>query len=139
MRAAPFDLHRDGGVLSEGCGMVLVENYDHARARGARPYLEVRGYGTGSDQPDTLGHSFEFAMRRALANSALYAGEVDYVCAHGPSDVELDALESAAVRRVLGPRAYRIPVSSIKGVTGNPLSAAGLMELAACAMAVRTG
>jgi 3-oxoacyl-(acyl-carrier-protein) synthase len=134
----PFDRDRDGGVLGEGAGVVVLESLAHARARGARLWLEICG---GASHPDVFGtptaSGLGECMTLALANARVDAEAIDYVCAHGPSDPVIDRVETEMIRGTLGRRAYRIPVSSIKGVTGNPLAAAGPMELIACALAVR--
>ena len=134
----PFDRDRDGGLLGEGAGMMVIESLAHARARGARPWLELCGGANWSDSPGTQpAEGFGVCMERALANAGMRPEEIDYICAYGPSDPIIDRVETAMIRRVFGRHAYRIPVSSIKGVTGNPLSAAGPMELIACALAMR--
>jgi 3-oxoacyl-[acyl-carrier-protein] synthase II len=134
----PFDRDRDGGVLGEGAGIVVVESLTHARARGARVWLEVCG---GASYADAFGtpaaDGLGTCMELALANARLSGEAIDYICAHGPSDQVIDRVETAMIRKTFGRRAFRIPVSSIKGVTGNPLAAAGPMELIACALAMR--
>ena len=134
----PFDRDRDGGVLGEGAGVLIIESLAHARARGARIWLEICG---GASHADTLGapaaEGLGPCMTLALANARLSSANIDYVCAHGPSDPVIDRVETAMIRKTLGRHAYHIPVSSIKGVTGNPLAAAGPMELIACALAMR--
>ncbi len=134
----PFDRDRDGGVLGEGAGILVLESLAHARARGARIWLEVCG---GASHPDAFGtqagDGLGACMTLALANARLGSDRIDYVCAHGPSDPVIDRVETARIRDTFGRRAYRMPVSSIKGVTGNPLAAAGPMELIACALAMR--
>lgn len=134
----PFDRDRDGGILGEGAGVVVLESLAHARARGARIWLEVSG---GASHPDTFGtqpaEGLGTCMTLALANTRLSGDAIDYVCAHGASDPIIDRIETAMIRKTLGRHAYRIPVSSIKGVTGNPLAAAGPLELIACALAMR--
>mgnify|MGYP003603554933 CR=1 FL=1 len=134
----PFDRDRDGGVMAEGCGVVILENMDHAIARGLAPHAEITGYGTQADPPGTEpGTGLTTSMTMALANASHRPEEVDYVCAHGPSDVQLDRQETASIKKVLGERAYSIPVSSIKGVTGNPLAASGPMQLIASLLCLR--
>lgn len=134
----PFDRDRDGGVLGEGAGMVIIESMASARARGARAWLELCGETTCSDSPgDSFAQGLGVSMSRALANAGMRPEEIDYICAHGPSDPVIDRVETSMIRQTFGRHAYRIPVSSIKGVTGNPLSAAGPLELAACALAMR--
>ena len=134
----PFDRDRDGGVLGEGAAVVVLESLAHARARNARVWLEICG---GASYPDAFGtpaaEGLGTCMTLALANVRLSGEAIDYVCAHGPSDPVIDSVETAMIRRTFGQHAYRMPVSSIKGVTGNPLAAAGPMELIACALAMR--
>jgi 3-oxoacyl-(acyl-carrier-protein) synthase len=136
----PFDRDRDGGVLAEGAGVVVIESLAHARARGATPMLEILG---GASFPDPAGAvpgtGLTGAMALALANARLHPTEIDYVCAHGPSHPVIDRIETAAIREVFGPHAYRMPVSSIKGVIGNPLAAAGPLQAIACGLAMRDG
>lgn len=134
----PFDRDRDGGVMAEGCGIVILENMDHAVARGLTPYAEITGYGTQADPPGTEpGTGLAMSMTMALANASHRPEEIDYISAHGPSDVQLDRQETASIKQVLGERAYSVPVSSIKGVTGNPLSAAGPMQIIASILSLR--
>lgn len=136
----PFDRLRKGGIMAEGACILVIERLENALARGARPYLEFLGSGDSVDAPGTeSGSGMSASMGEALTHSCLRASDVDYVCAHGPSDPVLDRVESQAIRAVLGSRADSVPVSSIKGVTGNPLSAAGPMELAACALMFLNG
>jgi 3-oxoacyl-[acyl-carrier-protein] synthase II len=136
----PFDRCRKGGIMAEGAGIVILERLDNVLARGGHPWLEIHGYGTsvdaGNDEPAA---GLEVSMRRAMTNAMLPAGEIDYICAHGPSDPVIDRVETDVIRKVMGRRAYQIPVTSIKGSTGNPLSAAGPHELATCALIVRDG
>ncbi len=136
----PFDQDRDTGVISEGAGVVILENLEHALARGAQPYMELTGYGVQvDDDPETPGSGLKCTMRAALANAGQAVSAVDYVCAHGPSHPVLDRVETAMIKEVFGRRAYSIPVSSIKGVLGNPLAAAGPIQVIACALAFRNG
>ncbi|MDD4017363.1 MAG: beta-ketoacyl-[acyl-carrier-protein] synthase family protein [Kiritimatiellae bacterium] len=134
----PFDRDRDGGVLGEGAGIVVLESLAHARARGARIWLEICG---GASHADVFGtpaaSGLGTCMTLSLANARLSGDAIDYVCAHGPSDPGIDRMETVMIRNTFGRRAYRMPVSSIKGATGNPLAAAGPMELIACALAMR--
>jgi 3-oxoacyl-(acyl-carrier-protein) synthase len=136
----PFDRDRDGGVLGEGAGVLVLESLAGARARGARIWLEICG---GASRPDAAGalpgDGLGACMDLALANARVPCSAINYLCAHGPSDPLLDRVETACIRQVFGARADRLPVSSIKGVTGNPLSAAGPMQLVACALAMRHG
>ena len=136
----PFDRERMSGIAAEGAGALIIENLEHARARGAVPYAEITGYSSfndGPDEPHAAG--LERTMRTALANASHRAAHVDYLCAHGPGDPLLDRMETAFIKKVFGEHAYRIPVSSIKGVTGNPLAAAGPLQVIACALAMKHG
>ena len=136
----PFDLDRDSGVISEGSGVVILENLTHALSRGVDPYLEITGYGMNADaHADLPGCGLDETMRMALANAGRRPEDVDYVCAHGPGHPVLDRIETEMIKKTLGKRAYDIPVSSIKGVTGNPLAAAGPMQLVTCALAFQNG
>ena len=136
----PFDRRRDGGVLGEGSAILVLENLEHARVRGAPAYLEILGYGTAADRSDgEPGSGLEGTIAEALANSALRPEQLDYVCAHGPSDPVLDRVETDCLKQALGPHARRIPVSSIKGVTANALAASGAHQVVTCALAMRHG
>jgi 3-oxoacyl-[acyl-carrier-protein] synthase II len=134
----PFDYTRDSGVISEGAGILILENLEHAEARGAQPYLEISGYGTQRDldlQKPASG--LEFSMELALANAGRAPDDIDYISAYGPGHPLLDAIEIEIIKRVFGRRAYAVPVSSIKGVTGNALAAGGPFQVIACALSVR--
>jgi 3-oxoacyl-[acyl-carrier-protein] synthase II len=134
----PFDLARECGVLSEGACVFILENIERAEARGAHPYLEISGYAKLRDpDPDQPGSGLVQSMRLALANAQCSADDVDYISAYGPSDRALDAAEVGFIKEVFRDRAYDIPISSIKGVTGNPLAAGGPLQLAACALSIR--
>lgn len=134
----PYDASGDAGVVSEGAGMLVLENLEHAVARGTTPYLEITGYAAQMDHdPDDRFDGLENTMRSALANAGRGAREIDYICSYGPGDPVLDPAEVRMIRRVFGPAASNIPVSSIKGVTGNPLAAAGPFQLITCALAFR--
>ena len=131
----PFDLLRDSGIISEGAGMLILENYETAISRGVSPYLEITGYGTQgdsytSDEVFGLGQT----MRMALESAGKTPDDIDYICAYGPGHPALDIVETDMIKRVFGPRAYRIPISSIKGCTGNALSAAGPHQLITCGL-----
>jgi 3-oxoacyl-[acyl-carrier-protein] synthase II len=124
-------------VISEGAGVVLLENLDHALGRGAKPYCEVAGSATEMDSdPICPGSGLENTMSAALANAGCSPAEIDYICAYGPGHPVFDKVELAMIRRVFGARAA-VPISSIKGVTGNPLAAAGPLQLIASALAMR--
>jgi 3-oxoacyl-[acyl-carrier-protein] synthase II len=134
----PFDSERDSGVISEGAGMFVLENLERAEARGATPYLEISGYATERDRhPHEPGSGFSGAMRLALANANRTIADVDYISAYGPGHPVLDAAEVRYIKEVFRDRAYAIPISSIKGVTGNPLAAGGPLQIAACALSIR--
>jgi 3-oxoacyl-[acyl-carrier-protein] synthase II len=134
----PFDLDRDSGVISEGAGMFVLENLERAEARGARPYLEINGYARQRDDiPENPGSGLLGSMRLALANSGRSIDAIDYICAYGPGHPVLDAAEVRYIKEVFGERAYSMPISSIKGVTGNPLAAGGPLQVAACALSLR--
>lgn len=134
----PFDIDRDSGVISEGAGMFVLENLDRARARGAHIYLEISGYARHRDEhAETPGTALYDSMNMALANAGRTPESVDYVSAYGPGHPILDAAEVRCIKHVFGERASSVPVSSIKGVTGNPLAAGGPFQIAACALAVR--
>ncbi|MCF7848143.1 MAG: beta-ketoacyl-[acyl-carrier-protein] synthase family protein [Kiritimatiellales bacterium] len=133
----PFDLLRDGGVIAEGAGVIILENLEHARARGATIYVEISGFGCGGDPPGgTPGEGLATSMQTALANAGKRAEDIDHISAHGPSDEDLDFIETKMIKKVFGNRAYAIPVNSIKGATGNPLAAAGAQQLIACALSM---
>jgi len=133
----PFDRDRDGGLIAEGAGMLILENLEHALARGARVYGEVLGYGSCGDSPDDVeGAGLERAMELALANAGCRKEEIDHVSAHGPSDQHMDRLETQLIKNVFGRDAYRIPVTSIKGVTGNPMAVGSVLQLIAAALSV---
>jgi 3-oxoacyl-[acyl-carrier-protein] synthase II len=134
----PFDLTRDSGVISEGAGVFVLEELDRALARGVKPYLEIKGYAKQRDlTPEHPASGLEMSMKLALANAGRSISDVDYISAYGPGHPILDAIETDIIKRVFGPRAYHVPVSSIKAVTGNPLAAAGPFQVIACALSVR--
>jgi 3-oxoacyl-[acyl-carrier-protein] synthase II len=134
----PFDLGRDSGVISEGAGIFVLEDLERARARGARIYLEVSGYARRRDYAtNEPGSGLVDAMKLALANAARTITDIDYISAYGPGHPILDAAEVRYIKEVFGSRAYSIPISSIKGVTGNPLAAGGPLQIAACALSFR--
>ncbi len=140
----PFDRDRDGFVLGEGAGVLILETLDHARARGARIYGEVVGYGCTADAyhmtaPAPGGSGAARAMAMALADAGLQAEAVDYINAHGTSTDLNDKFETMAIKEVFGDYAYRVAISSTKSMTGHLLGAAGGIELAACLLAIRDG
>jgi len=138
----PFNRSRDGFVLGEGAGMVILETLDHARRRGADPLAEVIGYGSSADafritdmHPEARGPIA--AMRQALDEARLGVEDIDYVSAHGTSTEENDKNETNAIRQVFGDHAPRVPVSSIKSMIGHLIAAAGAVELIASVLAIR--
>jgi 3-oxoacyl-[acyl-carrier-protein] synthase II len=136
----PFDSLRDSGVISEGAGMVILENYETAIARGVSSYLEITGYGTqGDNYASNEFFGLGQTMRLALDSAGKSPEEIDYICAYGPGHPALDVVETDMIKRVFGQRAYGIPISSIKGVTGNALSAAGPHQLITCALCFKYG
>jgi 3-oxoacyl-[acyl-carrier-protein] synthase II len=140
----PFDRDRDGFVMGEGSAVLIVEERERALARGAPIYAEILGYGVSNDghhmtAPRPDGSQAARAMRLALADAALSPDEVEYVNAHGSSTPLNDPTETAAIRQVLGDRAYRIPVSGTKGYYGHALGASGAIEAAICSLALRRG
>jgi 3-oxoacyl-[acyl-carrier-protein] synthase II len=129
----PFDRRRDGCVVGEGAGVVILEELSHARRRGARVYAELLGYGASSDAhkvtaPPESGHGATLAMRRALAHARVCPSDVGHVNAHGTATPLNDRVETHAIKAVLGSHAYRIPVVSTKSMTGHLIAAAGALE-----------
>jgi len=140
----PFDQSRDGFVLGEGAGIVILEEYAHARQRGARIFGEIIGYGSTADafritDIHESGRGAIAAMRLALKNAGLTTNDVDYISAHGTGTEENDKIESLAIQTVFGERASQVPVSSIKSMLGHLIAAAGAIELIACVLAIRDG
>ncbi len=140
----PFDQGRDGFVMGEGAVIMVLEEMEHARARGARVWAELLSCGSTSDMyhftaPDPAGRGAARAMRAALRKAGLEPADVDYVNAHGTSTQLGDVAETLAIKEALGERAREIPVSSTKSMTGHLLGAAGALEAAACVLAIAEG
>ena len=140
----PFDADRDGFVLSEGAGLLVFEELEHAKARGANIYCEVLGYGASADaghitQPNETGEGASKAMESALANARLNPEQVDYINAHGTSTPLGDAAETTAIKSVFGDHARRVSISSTKSQLGHMLGASGGVELVLSTLAIRNG
>lgn len=140
----PFDANRDGFVIGEGAGVLLLEAEERALARGAEPLAELAGYGASSDafhvtQPDEHAAGAALAMETALAEAGMAPDDVDYLNAHGTSTQMNDRCETAAVKRVFGEHARTLPVSSTKSMTGHLLGAAGAVEAGIAVLALRHG
>jgi len=140
----PFDRDRDGFVLGEGSGMVVLEALEHATARGAKIYGEISGYGSTADAfriTDTHpeGRGAISCIKLALEDAGVNVDEIDYINAHGTSTAVNDRVETLAIKQVFGERAYKIPVSSTKSMMGHLIAAAGATEVIFCLLAIRDG
>jgi 3-oxoacyl-[acyl-carrier-protein] synthase II len=138
----PFDRDRDGFVMSEGSGIVVVEELEHAKARGAKIYCEITGYGVSADAyhmtaPPPDGEGAARAMQLALEHARISPEDVDYINAHATSTDIGDLCETRAIKEIFGGQAYKVAISSSKSMTGHLLGGAGGVEMAACALAIR--
>ncbi len=140
----PFDRDRDGFILGEGAGMLILEDLDHAKRRGAQIYGEVAGYGSTADAfrlTDTHdeGRGAIACIKQALADARLNVDQIDYINAHGTSTKVNDSIETLAIKRALGSAAYQVPISSTKSMMGHLIAAAGSVEAIICLLALRDG
>jgi len=140
----PFDKERDGFIMAEGSGIIVLEELEHAKKRGANIYCEIVGYGMSGDgyhitAPDPSGDGAKRCMEYALKNSNLNPADVDYINAHGTSTYLNDKIETLAIKQLFGSDAKKIAVSSTKSMTGHMLGAAGGAEAVTCALAIKNG
>jgi 3-oxoacyl-[acyl-carrier-protein] synthase II len=140
----PFDRDRDGFILGEGAGMLILEELEHAKARRARIYGEIVGYGSTADafritDSHDEGRGAIACLREALADARLNAEDIDYINAHGTSTAVNDSIETLAIKRVFGEAAYRVPISSTKSMMGHLIAAAGSVEAIVCLLSIRDG
>ena len=138
----PFDAERDGFVMAEGAGIIVLEELEHAKKRGAKIYGEIVGYGATSDayhitQPAPEGEGAYKAMQLALMDAGMSPSDIDYINAHGTSTKLNDKFETIAIKRALGDRAYKIPVNSTKSMTGHMLGATGAVEFIILTLSVK--
>ena len=140
----PFDKDRDGFVMADGSGTLILESLEHAQKRGARIYAELVGFGMTADAyhitaPDPEGEGAKLVMAKALEDAKINLSEVDYINAHGTSTQYNDKIETLAIKKLFGQDAYKIPISSTKSMTGHMLGAGGAVELIACVKTIEGG
>jgi 3-oxoacyl-[acyl-carrier-protein] synthase II len=140
----PFDRTRDGFVLGEGAGILILEEYECARRRGARLLAEITGFGSTADAFRVTdmhedGRGATAAMRGALADAGIQPQDIDYISAHGTGTEENDKIETRAIRTVFGEYARQVPISSVKSMLGHLIAGAGAVELITCVLAIRDG
>jgi 3-oxoacyl-[acyl-carrier-protein] synthase II len=139
----PFDRNRDGFIMGEGAGILILESLEHAQARGARIYCELAGYAATCDafhitQPDPEGKGLSMAMKRALASAAVAPESIDYINAHGTSTPYNDKFETLAIKKIFGDHARKVAISSTKSMTGHLLGAAGGIESVICVKTIQS-
>ncbi len=144
LASRPFDAERDGFIISEGAGILVLENLAHAQERGADILAEIIAYGASADayhitQPDEKGEGAARAMQIALDKAGLKPNEVDYINAHGTSTPLNDKVETMAIKTAFGDHAYKIPISSTKSMIGHLIGGAGAVEAAICIMVIQNG
>jgi 3-oxoacyl-[acyl-carrier-protein] synthase II len=140
----PFDRDRDGFILGEGAGMLVLEELEHAKKRGARIHGEVIGYGSTADafritDSHDEGRGAIACIREALQGAGVEPADVDYINAHGTSTSVNDSIETLAIKRTFGQAAYSVPISSTKSMMGHLIAAAGSVEAIVCLLAIRDG
>jgi 3-oxoacyl-[acyl-carrier-protein] synthase II len=144
LASRPFEVERDGFVIGEGATILVLEELSHAQRRGANILAEMVAYGASGDafhitSPEESGDGAARAMRMALEKGGLTPSDIDYINAHGTSTLMNDRVETLAIKTVFGDRAYRVPVSSTKSMTGHLIGAAGALEAAVCIMTIQNG